>query len=311
MARDVDLFNQPLPDVFYTARARYGLWPMTVWDLDHTDPVMRSMKRAIGDAGQVREVRGERRATYKTSLGASANATSIFNPVLATVILNMYGPPRGSRVLDPFAGGGTRAILCAKRGYEYHGIELRRDEALEVKARCQHNGVPCEVVDPVGGTVLARRDMDTDPEAGVVVMHVGDCRKAMSYMSTDHYDFLLTCPPYWTLEVYSNEDGDMSSDELSYRDYVEAIQYATGRTVALLKKGARSCWVIGLTRARDGNIRPLNHVVAEAHRIAGFHYAEEVVLAMRNTGAIQRVGTFERGQRHLVRTHEYLEVFVR
>ena len=55
----------------------------------------------------------------------------------------------------------------------------------------------------------------------------------------------------------------------------------------------------------------MNHDVTRLHREAGFSFREEVVLHMKNTGAIQRVGNFDKGSHRLIREHEYALVYTR
>lgn len=318
--RDQDLFGGQLPDEFRTARERYGMWPVTVWDLDQQDQVMQRLKKLVGDSGEARSDAFQKgtgkirfhlsKSAYKSEYGAS-----IFNPVLATVCFNMWGPEEGQHglVFDPFGGGGTRAIVAAKRGHDYIGIELRRAEAEAVYARCVTNGVTCSVVDQDGGPVIHSQltTFDRDPEAGTATIIIGDARAPYTWIPNEKFDFLLTCPPYWTLETYSDDPNDLSNEESTYYDYLQGMIGVIELERRVLKRGARACWVVGLTRGRDGNLKPLHHDIARLHRDAGFYFGEEVILAYRQTGALRRVGLFEKGKRHLVRQHEYVLVFAR
>ena len=55
----------------------------------------------------------------------------------------------------------------------------------------------------------------------------------------------------------------------------------------------------------------MNHDVAALHQNNRFKFKEEAVLHLQNTGSIQRAGNFEKGDRRLIRTHEYCVVFER
>jgi hypothetical protein len=81
-------------------------------------------------------------------------------------------------------------------------------------------------------------------------------------------------------------------------------------THRILKPGAASIWVVGLHRDSRGLIA-MNHDVAAIHRDVGFSLREEIILAHKNNGAIQRVGNFEKGRNLLIRVHEYALVFER
>lgn len=50
-------------------------------------------------------------------------AVSVFDPHLTDLHYHWYAPP-GGRILDPFAGGATRGLVAAVRGYHYTGVDL-------------------------------------------------------------------------------------------------------------------------------------------------------------------------------------------
>jgi len=95
----------------------------------------------------------------------------------------------------------------------------------------------------------------------------------------------------------------------TYADFLREINKAIVASFHVLKTGANSVWVVGLNRDSDGNLLAMNHDIAKLHTEAGFIFREEIVLNHRNNGAIQRVGNFEKGNRWLVRVHEYALVF--
>lgn len=97
----------------------------------------------------------------------------------------------------------------------------------------------------------------------------------------------------------------------TYEEFLEALGKVIQNTARILKPGAVSCWIVGLLRDKHGALIPLHHDVATLHTQAGFVLQEEIVLWMRSTAAIRRVGNFDKGQRRLIRVHEYALVFVR
>ncbi len=345
-----------ISDPFESAIKRYGVWPLTVWDLDYSDKTMQTLKAEIGDGCQLRAGSGtlgyqskghginsrkgaalkghiykqafeetERRKSARKVDGAGGfNSAlrnektkdeyyweygfrkkksarkdcftkevddesvyrgkiteSIFNPVVAINILNLYAPKTGV-CYDPFAGGGTRAIVAAKFGLDYVGVELRQEEVDAIRDRCRYNEVQVEII----------------------------CASSVSVpqIETGSADFLITCPPYWNLEQYKGGKEDMSMAE-TYEAFLGMLSDSIKESYRILKKGSLSCWVVGLHRDRKGELLPLNHDVAWLHREAGFKLKEEVVLNMKNTGAVRRVGNFEKGNKFLIRTHEYCLIF--
>ena len=283
LAVNVDLFGNPI-DEFKSAKERYGVWPVTVWDCDMQDGDTRCLKELIGDNAEQRlEARAAPGANsvYQNKQGSNV---SIFNPAVAAWCLNLYAPQQGV-CYDPFAGGGTRAIMAAKHGLAYVGCEIREGEIGAVQERCQRAGVAESVA-------LLHKDSR-------------DCG-----LPDEYADYLLTCPPYYDLEQYNGGDRDLSMLPM-YSMFCGAISQVIRECYRILKPGSIACWIVGLMRDSKGGLRGLHHDIARLHVSAGFVFKEEIVLAQRNNGAIQRVGMFENGNKFLVRTHEYLLVFVR
>ena len=276
-----DLFGNEI-DVFVDALHKYGQWPLTVWDRDASDGKM--LRELIGDSGNSRKECFTRQATNK-SVYAGKVTESIFDPGLACIILNCWAPKVGM-CFDPFAGGGTRGIIAAKYGLNYLGIDIRPEEVIAVRERFSSLGV-----------------------SGTSRIELADARFCW-FVPSRSADFLLTCPPYWNLERYGGPDGDLSMID-NYEEFLSALKLVISQTERILKPGSHSCWVVGMHRKPNGELVCMNHDVAAMHGHSGFTLKEEVVIARRNNGAIQRVGNFEKGNRFLVRTHEYLLTFVR
>lgn len=288
---------------FKTMKEKYGVWPVTVWELDHQDKLVREAELAIGDIGLARAEAGKANLSYKT-MGQSTRVgsfskpaddesvyrgkvtVSIFSPALCQWILNTFGhsPAAGKVCYDPFAGGGCRAVLAARHGYTYVGMEIRAEEVAAVQQRCAKNGV-----------------------AGQVTIHHGDAR--VPPIEDSLADFILTCPPYYDLETY-NGGGDDLSMLPTYDRFIEELGKVVTECRRIAKRKCTAVWVVGLHRREaDGWLLPLHHDVARLHKAAGWRLDEEIILYHKNNGAIQRVGMFEQGKGHMVRLHEYVLVF--
>lgn len=283
MTADTDLFGNEI-DYFLDAKSEFGIWPTTVWECNMQDPKTRALKARIADDGSQRGGGGK---SYTKSLyDLGAGYISIFNPAVAAWILNCFAPPEGI-CFDPFAGGGTRAIMANKHGLKYYGYELRSDEVTAVRKRCAACGADrTEIIQ-------------------------GDARMIAPDIIPDNFaDFLYTCPPYWNLEKYDGGPADLSECK-SYQGFLSELDKVIEHTFRLLKPGAASCWVVGLHRKDSGEITALNHDVAHMHQRHGFFLKEEIILHLKNNGAIQRVGQFKKGGHRLVRVHEYCLVFIK
>lgn len=284
MNEQTNLFDIEDADPFVAALEKYGTWPVTVWEHDYADAKYQQIKQLIGDTGEDR---------VKVFSGGSAKATSdasvyrgkvwgVFSPSISAWILNMYAPKSGV-CFDPFGGGGTRAIMAAKHGMDYSGVELRLEECVAVESRC-----------------AAANCLD---KVKIVCGDSTDC----SHMTDNSADFLLTCPPYWNLEQYNGGDNDLSMCR-TYGEFCSGIGDVIAETKRILKPGAIAVWVVGIFR-HNNELIPMHHDITRMHIEKGFSLREEIILAHRNNGALQRVGNFEKGNKYLIRTHEYALVF--
>jgi len=252
---------------------------------------MRRVKQVIADDGTAREDADTTGgATYKTSLGSSKNTLSIFNPQILSDILQLYSPPDGSTVYDPFGGGGARAMAVAGAGYNYIGVELRKAEVDAVGARVAN--VETEFDDPtLHDRITLIEGSATDPP-----------------VSNEVADMLITCPPYWNMEKYNGGPDDLSMAP-TYRHFLLMLTKVVEQATRILKARALSIWVVGMHRNKFGGILPIHHDLTRIHLSQGYTLKEEVILHMKNTGSIQRIGTFLKGNQLLVRQHEYCLVF--
>jgi len=287
---------------FQTMKDKYGIWPTTVWRCNIQDPLMQAVKREIGDIGGLCLRKGTQRgghASFPGEIGRSGKKSkyrfdsvyggkitaSVFNPTVAQILINCYAPNIGI-CFDPFGGGGTRAIIAAKNGLQYIGVEIRKEEVQAVYDRCKH----CGVLD------------------SVTIIH-GNSQECPT-IENNSADFCYTCPPYYNLEKYEGGKNDLSMSE-TYEDFLSGIEKVIAESHRILKVGSFSCWVVGLHRNKEGELLAINHDIAKLHQQNGFFFKEEIILFNENTGAIQRIGSFEKGNRQLIRVHEYALIFVR
>lgn len=271
---------------FISANEKYGDWPRTLWVVkDSSD---KSLKREVGDTGKAREGSFPASGLYKGEQGKGLDGatTSIFPPRVASNILAMYAPPwPEARVYDPFAGGGTRALVAAEAGLDYLGVEIRKEEVEHLEALAERHGI----VDRVS------------------IIH-GDSRKRNGIPDNSR-NFLYTCPPYWNLEQYDGGPGDISM--MDYEEFVEALGGIIKNSARILEPGSIAAWVVGLHRKPDGELVCMQDDIRRLHREAGFWVKEEVIIHRDNPIALRRVGNFERGHGHLIRVHEYCLIFQR
>ena len=235
-------------------------------------------------------------------LQPGGSGTSLFDPVLAEVALRWWAPmpekhpSRPTIVLDPFAGGSVRGIVAAKLGYLYVGIDLSQRQIdannaqRHVTADCRHQPVwvqgDGEQVRSLFARVLQQHQLRRDTPA----------------------DFVLTCPPYLDLEVYSHDDNDLSN--MSPPAFEAKYRRILAETIALLRPRHFACIVTGSVRARGGSgeLIDLERKTLDACEAAGGKHFNKAVLTTALGSAPMRASRQMGARSALVSVHQPIVV---
>lgn len=212
-----------------------------------------------------------------------ATGTSIFDPVLTELAYRWFCPPSGL-ILDPFAGGSVRGIVAAMLGRMYVGIDLRPEQVEANRAQAEHitpDNLPAWIV--------------------------GDSRN-LSALVTDPIDFIFSCPPYYDLEVYSDNPNDISTLP-TYDEFMIVYASIIGQAVGLLKDNRFACFVVGDIRDKKGFYCNFVSDTIKAFENAGARlYNEAVLVTAVGSLPIRVRKQFESG-RKLGKTHQNVVVF--
>jgi len=190
----------------------------------------------------------------------SLTGTSIFDPVLTEVLLHWFCP-KGGRVLDPFAGGSVRGLITAFTGRNYNGVDLSGEQ---VEANIANYEAVKHNVD-VYGDPLKKPSWQQ-----------GDSTEIDKHIKDTDFDMLLTCPPYFDLEQYSDDPQDISN--MSYEDFLTAYETIFTKAIAKVKDNGFIAVVVGEVRDKDGNYRNFIGDTVEICKRAGAQYYNEIVL---------------------------------
>ncbi len=250
----------------------------TVWRVDELiRRTVRDWKRMLDETGHD----GARAQSFRQDHDSAYTAThSVFPAPLVEWIILRYGGPVGGSVLDSFAGGVVRGAVSTIMGHRYHGVEIRKEQIDENQRVLKKLGLEGAVYHHVDGRFL---DGIKGP-----------------------FDFAFTCPPYWDLEVYSNQADDISTFQ-SYGEFNAAIAFNALAQYEVLKPGAFCCMVVGLFR-KEGELVDFRAHTIENFRDAGFLFWQDIILAKNFGSAAIRSTNSWKGQK-LVPLHEHLLVF--
>ena len=155
---------------------------------------------------------------YQASDAPAASGTSIFDPVLCEIAYRWFCP-QGGTVLDPFAGGSVRGIVASQLGRAYVGIELRAEQVAANKAQAALGAGPA-------------------PQ-----WITGDSRDIATLAKGIDADLIFSCPPYWNLEIYSDDPADLST--LGKDAFFDAYARIIAGAVTRLRDDRFAVWVIG------------------------------------------------------------------
>ncbi|KAB2865954.1 MAG: DNA modification methylase [Anaerolineae bacterium] len=215
------------------------------------------------------------------------SGTSVFDPVLCEIAYRWFCPAGGS-ILDPFAGGSVRGIVATALGYAYTGIELRAEQVSanhEQAARIVPEALP--------------------------IWLTGDSSQMDSLLPSAYQsDFLFTCPPYFDLEKYSDDNRDLSRAS-SYAAFLETYRAIVALSCARLHEDRLACFVVGDIRDRHGHYRNFVADTVAAFRDCGLELYNEAVLITALGSLPIRVGKMFEASRKLGKTHQNVLVFVK
>lgn len=148
----------------------------------------RYWREKIQDEAQVRDVT----AIVPTKKGF--NTASLLDPALSEIILKWFTPHEGSKVFDTFAGDTVFGYVAGSLGHVFTGIELRKEQA----------------------------DFNNERTLELTAHYINDDgRNVCKHIKELSQDLYFSCPPYYDLEIYSDDPNDASNQET----YEEFIRY--------------------------------------------------------------------------------------
>ena len=215
--------------------------------------------------------------------------TSVFDPALMEALVTWYTTP-GDAIVDPFAGGSVRGIVAGAAGRAYVGVDLSETQVAANRQQRED--------------IMGRLPNGMTPP----VWHVGDALDLPVHVGTQRFDAAITCPPYYDLEVYSDDERDLSTMDTDTFDEVHAA--VIGMTVATLRPNRFAVWVVGSVRDKRGALRSMVAPTVAAFTAAGATFYDEAILYQTAGTAPLRVGRQWEASRKLARIHQHVLVFV-
>lgn len=247
-----------------------------------------------------RRIRDWRRLSHETGHDGTRNESfrrdhqsiytgshSVFPIPLVEWIILRYGPRDGGTIVDAFAGGPPRGLVASAMGYNYVGFDVRQEQIDE----------NLRILDGLGLSV------------GVTYVHGDGCR--LDDYESNTFDMALTCPPYFDLEKYSEQQDDISNLG-SYDDFNQQMYSCAQAHRRVMRPGSFVCLVVGPFRykigPRKGEIVPFVEDTIYNFRDVGFQFHQNIILSKNFASAAVRAANAWRNKK-LVPRHEHLLVF--
>lgn len=185
--------------------------------------------------------------------------TSIFDPVLCELVYKWFSRPH-DKVIDPFAGGSVRGIICSICNRYYTGIDLSEQQISynfqqfkQIKNNYSNKLLPVEWV--------------IDDSLIYTKQHI-----------KEKYNLLFTCPPYYDLEIYSDKPNDISNMK-SYEDFLDAYAQILSNCVKMLEDDSFAIIVVGNIRdKKTGGYYDFQGDTIKIMQNAGCLYYNEMIL---------------------------------
>ena len=214
-----------------------------------------------------------------------SNGTSVFDPVLCELAYKWFNVPKG-KILDPFAGGSVRGIVAAKLGFEYLGNDLRKEqiEANRINAT--------EVL----------RDSELYP-----IWTVGDSLNIDKIADGYEADMIFSCPPYADLEVYSDDERDISN--MPYDDFIKIYREIIRKSCDKLKEDRFAVFVVGDVRDKKGFYYDFISDTKKIFIDCGVKLYNELILVEMVGNLQMRAGRYMKSARKVGKQHQNVLVF--
>jgi tRNA G10 N-methylase Trm11 len=212
-----------------------------------------------------------------------ANGVSVFDPVLCEILYRWFTPKAGL-ILDPFAGGSVRGVVASLLGFQYWGCDLR---AEQVEANREQARTICKGLQPIWVCGDSRVKLEEAPKA----------------------DFLFSCPPYGSLEKYSDMAEDLSA--MGHDDFLNAYADIIRSACERLHDNRFACFVVGDFRDGRGLYRNFVSDTIQAFRRGGLGYYNEAILLTSVGSACMRVTKQFEASRKFAKVHQNVLVFVK
>lgn len=205
-------------------------------------------------------------------------------------------------VLDPFVGGGTTLVCCARMKRYGIGIEINPNIAKIARKNLSFR-------------TLNDQELNEWFERQRLI--VGDSRnlKALG-IEDESIDLIFSHPPYWKLIKYGKEHGTIEGDlsEVpTLEEYLEGMKQNLSECYRVLKPKRFFCLLIGEAFLEGGKTIPLDYYLTDLALKQGFEFYTKVIkytrLATSRMNFINTMKFRSLRSNFFICIHDYIIIF--
>jgi DNA modification methylase len=224
--------------------------------------------------------------------GARWGALSRFPQNVGRALLRLYTVP-AQTVVDPFAGHNSRMELCYRERRNYIGCDISKKfmrANFELRER-----------------LLTQQEDTLFPSLNKATIELHECDSRKMPVKNNAGDFTITSPPYWCLEDYGDEMGQLGKND--YPNFLKGLGEVARENFRCVKSGSFIVWCVNDFRY-EGKFYAYHMHTAQLLRDAGFKQHDIAIIdlgtSMRASFASQIIS-----QKILPKRHEYALIFVK
>lgn len=250
----------------------FGFKPFSI--IKPTKESKANWNDAYFDDGEIDERKG-----YGVRNDAGVAKMSEFHAGLAENLIRYWSLP-GARIVDPFAGRVTRAVVTTQLSREYYGYEITPNTHKRALKHFEKLGI--------------------NP-----TLYLGDGTQ-LSETENEFADMVMTCPPYFDIEKYESVEGQLS-DIGDYSEFMEMMNKTAENCFRVLKDGGFCVWVVADFR-KDCKLIPFHSDLIQSFMKAGFDNHDLIVMENISPFAAMQLAKAA-AKRYTSKVHEYILVF--
>lgn len=211
--------------------------------------------------------------------------TSVFDGAICEVFYKWFTPNNevgDKKILDVFCGGVVRGAVAELLGFKYTGFDIRKEQIeTNIKQAKELGVLPNFILD--------------------------DTENVDKYIEDNTQDLIFSCPPYLDLEIYSNNENDLSN--MKYEDFIEKYNKIIKKHCKKLKDNRFAIFIVGDVRDKNGVLIDFVGDTINAFKNAGLNYYNQVIYKEPLGSVKVRAGRAFNTTRKIAKIHQNIIIF--